>query len=110
MEDVLSCRHGVVTSTITADEIKDKFPYFQENASGLFVKLQAVGKLHLLPHNEQIVNSAVVMDKKLKLGWKDCLHIILAKNCDYLVTLDQRMFNSGKELVKTAFPQDLLLF
>ena len=107
LEDVLSCRHSIATSSITLKEIQLKYDYLAENAVELFERLQNAGKLDLLPSLE-LEEEAERLNKTLGVGRKDCVHILASRNCDCLVSLDNGLIAASKGITNALKPQDLL--
>jgi len=108
VDDAVSCKHSIATSSITPGEICSKYPYLEQTASEFFDRLVRLGKMEILVFDEKTRTEADELNRKLFVGRKDCTHLLQSRECDFFVTLDKRLLEAGKEITNAVFPQDLL--
>lgn len=115
-DNAVSCRYYLITSKITVQEISEKFPFLLETMREEVSALRKAEKLLLCEFDSEAYKAAVETNRKLsnqglKIGWKDCIHILTAqKNDATLVTWDKGMQEACRGLgLKVTDPQALNL-
>lgn len=85
LEEIINCKHSLITSKLVALEIKQKYPYMLEDFRKEIEKLKPINKVRILEIPDWVTTRALELNKEakrkeeIKLGWKDCAHMLMAK-------------------------------
>ncbi len=105
----LACKFELVTGNNTLREIKKNFPDFEVIATDAWRDLELHGKFEYYRATLEEWMEAATLNESLRLGFDDCLHLIIAqKTSDRLVTWDERFLREAGRRMNASRPQDLL--
>lgn len=94
-DKVLSCKYEIVISDVVIKEIKNKTYYNDLEIQELLNKFSF--KLTIINVNEELFEKAKQLDKETKTGVADCIHYLISKDYDCIVTWNIKHFSNGKK-------------
>jgi predicted nucleic acid-binding protein len=94
LDKAVSCRYELVISDMVIQEIKKK-TLLSDNDVNKFIERYA-SKLTLVIPDDAVVAEAVKLNRRLHTGFADCLHYLLSKDLECIVTWNTRHFPNGK--------------
>lgn len=94
-DKVLACHYEIVVSDAVIDEIKDITSLSNQGVANLLRPF--ANKLTIIKPDQNLLAEAIALNQDKHVGFNDCIHYLISKDYDCIVTWNVRHFPNGKK-------------